>query len=72
VDRTIKQISPQIQDLILTTSIQDLLNNQKRNQLIFSLEIVTLSQRLTLAECKILWIFLVSRQQLHKPTLLNL
>jgi hypothetical protein len=72
VDRTIEQISPLIQDSILTTSIQDLLNNQKRNQLIFSSVIVTLSQKLTLAECKILWIFLVSRQQLHKPTLLNL
>lgn len=72
MDRTIEQISPLIQDSILTTSIQDLLNNQKRNQLIFSSVIVTLSQKLTLAECKILWIFLVSRQQLHKPTLLNL
>jgi hypothetical protein len=71
VDRIIELISLQTQDLILTTLTQDLQSNQKRNQLICSSETTTHSRRLMLAECKILWIFLVSQHQHHKSTLLN-
>ena len=72
VGKIIVQINLQTQDLTLMTSTQAHQSNRKHRLQIFSSLITTLSQKLTLEECKILWIFLVNPHPHHKSTLLSL
>ncbi len=71
VGKIIEQTNRQTQDLTSMTSTQDHQSNQNHKLQIFSSP-TTLSQKLTLEGCKILWIFLVNPHPHHKSTLLSL